>query len=105
MPHIPVLLQDVLSFIENSPNQKGFLLDGTFGRGGHTKAILDAYPQIQVIGFDRDIDAINYGQDHYAGRGCQWSFVLDSCELCGCFRKALFMARGHKSKKGFNLYY
>ena len=49
-PHIPVLLNPILDAI--SPIQ-GRWLDGTFGAGGYTRAILDA-GATQVLAVDRD---------------------------------------------------
>lgn len=51
-PHIPVLLQPVLTYL--SCQQAGVYADGTFGAGGYTRAILESNPQNRVIAFDRD---------------------------------------------------
>ncbi len=37
MPHTPVLLNEVLKFLEPKPGE--FFIDGTFGAGGHSRAI------------------------------------------------------------------
>lgn len=50
--HIPVLLKEVLNFL--NPAQKGIYVDCTFGNGGYTKAILDANLLNKVISFDID---------------------------------------------------
>ncbi|MEL7152937.1 MAG: 16S rRNA (cytosine(1402)-N(4))-methyltransferase, partial [Pseudomonadota bacterium] len=49
-PHIPVLLRPLLAAI--APVQ-GVWLDGTFGAGGYTRALLDAGAE-RVIAVDRD---------------------------------------------------
>lgn len=49
-PHIPVLLRPLLAAVEPV---SGVWLDGTFGAGGYTRALLDAGAE-QVIGVDRD---------------------------------------------------
>ena len=49
-PHIPVLLNPILKQV--SP-VRGVWLDGTFGAGGYTRALLDAGAQ-KVIAIDRD---------------------------------------------------
>ena len=60
--HQPVLLTQVITWLNPQPNQ--WYLDATFGRGGHTKALLDQ--QAKIIAFDSDLDAINYGQEKFA---------------------------------------
>jgi 16S rRNA (cytosine1402-N4)-methyltransferase len=58
--HIPVLGPQAIDFLNLRAG--GVYLDGTFGAGGHTRAIL-ATPGAQVIGIDRDRDAIAGGFD------------------------------------------
>jgi 16S rRNA (cytosine1402-N4)-methyltransferase len=58
--HRPVLLREVLSYL--NPKDGGLYLDGTFGAGGHTRAILDA-ANCRVLGLDRDRTAIANGAD------------------------------------------
>lgn len=57
--HIPVLLSEVVSSLRMKVG--GVYLDGTFGAGGYTRAILDADPTCKVIALDRDPDAIMAG--------------------------------------------
>jgi len=56
--HIPVMLPEVLAALQ--PARGGIFIDGTFGAGGYTKAILDA--GAEVIAIDRDPTAITAGQ-------------------------------------------
>ncbi len=56
-PHIPVLLDEVIAGL--SPKAGEIHVDGTFGAGGYSKAILDT--GARVIAFDRDPDAIREG--------------------------------------------
>ena len=67
-PHIPVLLQDVMHAL--SPIEGRVFLDGTFGAGGYTRAILGSRAE-RVVAVDRDPTAIEAGramQQEYDGR-------------------------------------
>jgi 16S rRNA (cytosine1402-N4)-methyltransferase len=57
--HLPVLLNEVLHYL--APQPGGVYVDGTFGAGGYTRAILGAAP-CRVIAIDRDPNAIRDGQ-------------------------------------------
>lgn len=66
MEHIPVLLKPILqAAIDGELSPPHFLLDGTFGRGGHTRALMNEFPTLRVFGLDHDEDAILYGQDNF----------------------------------------
>lgn len=55
--HIPVLLQNVLQGLNIDP--EGIYVDGTFGRGGHSYAILKRLGATgRLLALDRDPDAI-----------------------------------------------
>ncbi len=69
--HIPVLLAEVLAALEPAPGK--IILDGTFGAGGYTSAILSA--GADVIALDRDPTAIAGGQDLVAASGGRLSLV------------------------------
>jgi 16S rRNA (cytosine1402-N4)-methyltransferase len=56
--HIPVMLREVLSQL--SPKDGALYIDGTFGAGGYTRAILEA-ANCKVISIDRDRNAIAAG--------------------------------------------
>ena len=53
-PHIPVLLSEVIESLD--PQDGETFIDGTFGAGGYTRAILEA-AFTHVIAIDRDPDA------------------------------------------------
>lgn len=57
-PHLPVLLDEVLAGLAVQPGE--IHVDGTFGAGGYTRALLGAGAG-RVIAFDRDPDAIADG--------------------------------------------
>ena len=54
-PHVPVLIDQVVAAMAIHPGDT--VVDGTFGAGGYSRAFLAAGAG-QVIGFDRDPDAI-----------------------------------------------
>ena len=58
--HIPVLAREALHFL--SPRDGAVYVDGTFGAGGYTRAILAA-ADCKVIGIDRDQSAVARGYD------------------------------------------
>jgi 16S rRNA (cytosine1402-N4)-methyltransferase len=53
MPHIPVLIEEVLEFL--NPARGGIYLDCTFGAGGYSKRILEAGAD-KLIAVDRDVN-------------------------------------------------
>jgi len=66
--HVPVLAREVVDALR--PRDGGRYVDGTFGAGGYSSAVLD-HAQCQVIALDRDPDAIAAGQvlaERYAPR-------------------------------------
>ncbi len=63
--HTSVLLKESLEAL--SIQGEGVYLDGTFGRGGHSGAILTALTSNgRLIGLDRDPSAIEYGREHFS---------------------------------------
>ena len=66
--HVPVMLVEVMNAL--SPRNGGIYVDGTFGAGGYTRAILDSC-DCTVWAIDRDPDAIERAKDlanSYRGR-------------------------------------
>lgn len=55
-PHRTVMIDEIVAALR--PVQGGLCVDVTLGYGGHTEAILRAYPGITVVGFDRDPEAV-----------------------------------------------
>ena len=59
--HVTVLLQEAVDALEIKAD--GIYVDGTFGRGGHSLAVLERLgPEGRLIAFDRDPAAIAAGQ-------------------------------------------
>lgn len=63
--HRPVLLQESMDALAIKAD--GIYVDGTFGRGGHSRAILQQLNQSgRLIAIDKDLEAIAYAEQHFA---------------------------------------
>jgi 16S rRNA (cytosine1402-N4)-methyltransferase len=67
--HIPVMLKEILTafepvIAENSESLRYF--DGTFGRGGHLRALLENCPQATAVATDRDPEALAFADVNFA---------------------------------------
>jgi len=58
MPHIPVLLEEVITHFRKL--EDGNYIDCTLGYGGHAFNILKENSKLKLIGIDRDIEAIEF---------------------------------------------
>ena len=58
--HVPVMLKEVIDAL--APRNGGVYVDGTFGEGGYSQAILDA-AATTVLGIDRDPRAVTIGAE------------------------------------------
>ncbi len=82
--HQPVMVNEVLDWLE--PASDGWLVDCTFGGGGHSRALLDRYPDVRIVGIDRDTDAVGQAPDESRLTVVQANFadvesVLDRVDL------------------------
>lgn len=63
--HAPVMLNECLDAL--AIKAEGIYVDGTFGRGGHSGAVLAALGETgKLIAFDQDETAIAFGQQQFA---------------------------------------
>ncbi|MET0931334.1 MAG: 16S rRNA (cytosine(1402)-N(4))-methyltransferase RsmH [Aeromicrobium sp.] len=68
--HVPVLLDRVLDLLAPSLDvDRPVVVDATLGLGGHTEAMLTRFPDLHVIGIDRDPDALARAQARLAPFG------------------------------------
>lgn len=63
--HTSVLLDEVMTNL--SIKEDGIYVDATFGRGGHTQAILEQLgPNGKIIAIDKDPEAVDFGKIFFA---------------------------------------
>jgi 16S rRNA (cytosine1402-N4)-methyltransferase len=71
-PHVPVLLDEVIAALAVAPGE--IHVDGTFGAGGYTRAILEK-GAAKVYAFDRDPDSVREGEVLAAACGGRLTLV------------------------------
>ena len=75
--HTPVAVErcvDLLSpALENK--SKPYLIDATLGLGGHAKVFLERFPNLQLIGLDRDASAISIAKSNLAKHEMRTTFI------------------------------
>lgn len=68
-PHVPVLVEEVISNLLNEETE--IFVDATIGCGGHTKEVLRRFKKVKVIGLDVDEEAIQIAKkrlEEFEGR-------------------------------------
>ena len=73
--HEPVLRDEVVELFGPAVNEAGpcLLIDATLGGGGHSAALLEAYPDLSILGLDRDMSAIEAAANALAAYGARFS--------------------------------
>jgi 16S rRNA (cytosine1402-N4)-methyltransferase len=67
--HIPVLWREVLTHLTFPADRPARLIDGTIGGGGHSALLLKKYPQLELLGIDRDSAALTKAAETLAFAG------------------------------------
>ena len=63
--HQPVLLREALTALAIQPD--GVYVDATFGRGGHSRALLNQLSSRgRLLAMDKDLDAVVYAKKHFS---------------------------------------
>ncbi|XP_008308224.1 12S rRNA N(4)-cytidine methyltransferase METTL15 isoform X2 [Cynoglossus semilaevis] len=116
LPHTPVMVKEVLEFLDLKPGQ--VVLDMTFGGGGHTTAIVNTVPEVKVLALDRDPQAYALAQrlaeEHRGvkpllGRFSELEVLLSDMNIQPCSIDAVLMDAGcssmqmDQSDRGFSL--
>ena len=64
MLHSPVLLEESIDFLITNPSGK--YIDATFGRGGHSRKILDSISKDgELVALDKDIEAVRFAKENF----------------------------------------
>ena len=90
--HQSVLLDKALESLNIRPS--GNYIDATFGRGGHSRAILEKLSEDgRLIAFDQDPEAVAYAKQEFAGESrltiehCNFDQIADVIEQYGLTKK------------------
>jgi 16S rRNA (cytosine1402-N4)-methyltransferase len=68
--HTPVLLERTLELLAPALSRPGaVVVDATLGMGGHSEAMLQRFPELTVVGLDRDTEALAIAGERLAGFG------------------------------------
>lgn len=90
--HQSVLLEEALESLNIRP--MGIYIDATFGRGGHSRAILQRLNEVgRLLAFDQDPEAVAYAEQAFADEPrltiehCNFNQVADVVERFGLTKK------------------
>lgn len=75
--HAPILVNEILEMGQTMKTPPLLIVDGTFGRGGHTRKFLEHFPSAKVCAFDRDLTAIEFGKKNFAEQIQSGRLVLE----------------------------
>jgi 16S rRNA (cytosine1402-N4)-methyltransferase len=67
--HLPVMAREVVELL--LPVPAGLIVDCTVGGGGHSALLLEARPDVRLLGIDRDTDAVAAAQSRLAPFGAR----------------------------------
>jgi 16S rRNA (cytosine1402-N4)-methyltransferase len=74
--HIPVMLQRCLDVLAPALTAPGaVVVDGTLGLGGHSEAMLRAFPEVRLVAVDRDPTALRLAGERLAPFGDRATLV------------------------------
>src|SRR5207244_11978425 len=81
--HLPVMAREVVELLLAVP--RGLIVDCTVGGGGHSAVLLDARPDVHVLGLDCDADAVEAARSRPARFGDRATVVHGGFERLGMF--------------------
>ena len=74
--HVPVLLDRVVALLGPALDRPGaVLVDATLGLGGHSETLLREFPDMRLVGIDRDAEALASARSRLAPFDGRTTFV------------------------------
>jgi 16S rRNA (cytosine1402-N4)-methyltransferase len=74
--HTPVMLDRCIEVLSPALSAPGaVLVDATLGLGGHAEAFLTAFPQLEFVGLDRDLEALALSEERLKSFGDRVNLV------------------------------
>jgi len=74
--HVPVMLERCVALLAPALTRPGATyLDATLGLGGHTEAVLERFPEVRVVGVDRDPHALDRAGERLAAHASRLTLV------------------------------
>ncbi|MBX3099637.1 MAG: 16S rRNA (cytosine(1402)-N(4))-methyltransferase RsmH [Salinibacterium sp.] len=74
--HTPVMLERTIELLSPALAHDGaVLVDATLGMAGHAEAFLERFPDLTLVGIDRDTDALSIAQERLAAFGTRVHFA------------------------------
>ncbi|MDD3512397.1 MAG: 16S rRNA (cytosine(1402)-N(4))-methyltransferase, partial [Synergistaceae bacterium] len=71
MEHVPVLLKEILAFLQEHPSLRS-VLDCTLGLGGYSEAILESFESTEVYAVDQDSQALSFAKERLLPFGARF---------------------------------
>ncbi|QWT23167.1 16S rRNA (cytosine(1402)-N(4))-methyltransferase RsmH [Subtercola sp. PAMC28395] len=89
--HTPVMLERTIELLSPAIGAPGaVLVDATLGMGGHAEAFLSRFPELTLVGLDRDPEALAIASERLAPFGdrakfvhCVYDEILDALQSLG----------------------
>lgn len=93
--HMPVMLKECLELLGSAiaKHPAPVMIDATLGMGGHSEAFLQKFPHLNVIGIDRDDEALALAGERLAPFRSRLTLVKATYDRIGAIAKA--KASGH----------
>ncbi len=77
--HKPVLFREIMQLVDDSKNAaKGLMIDATLGEGGHSLLMLQRYPALKIVAFERDPVILEHARENFKNFGDRFQSFNDN---------------------------